>query len=142
MDCFVFRWATFATLLAFACAPGCGTGATGRADVEGNVTLDGAALESGSILFVPAAGTEGVVTGGPITGGRYRLAANAAAAVGRNRVEIRSPKSTGKTIQYAPDTAVEPEVVEMVAPRFNAESTIIVEVEQGTNTFDFEVQSK
>lgn len=85
-------------------------------------------------------GNKGGVTGGPIVGGRYRLTGNGAVSVGLNHVDIRSPLRTGRKVQCAPNTAVEEEVVEQVAPRFNVRSTITVEVQRSRNAFDFDVQ--
>lgn len=119
---------------------GCNQAPGNRAHVEGTVTLDGEPLEDGSIMFVPAEGTEGVVAGGEIVAGRYRLAGNTGPAVGRNRVEISSPRDTGRKVQqYGPGTSEVPEIVERVAARFNSQSTLMVEVEQGRNTLDFDV---
>lgn len=132
----------FLACLAILFLGGCRKDAGNRADVVGIVKLNRAPLENGSILFVPAKGTQGVVTGGQIVGGRYRLAGNAGAAVGWNRVEISSLRNTGKTIQRAPGTTAMPEIIEMVAPSFNSHSTLIVEIKHGRNTLNFEVSSQ
>jgi hypothetical protein len=119
---------------------GCGSPPANRADVEGTVTLGGMPLDQGSIMFVPAEGTRGLVAGGPIDGGRYRLTGKAGVAIGRNVVEISAPRSTGRKIQrYGPGTTAVEEIVERVAARFNTNSTLIVDVEAGLNTFDFEL---
>jgi hypothetical protein len=71
---------------------GCGSPPANRADVEGTVTLGGMPLDQGSIMFVPAEGTRGLVAGGPIDGGRYRLTGKAGVAIGRDVVEISAPE--------------------------------------------------
>lgn len=121
---------------------GCGQGDASRAAISGEVTLDGQPLEQGSILFVPIDGAKGSVSGGPIENGRYQLPRAKGAAVGWNRVEIRSPRNTGKKIQYAPGTAPSMEVVQMVARRFNTESSLKAEVKPEQNTANFDVASK
>ena len=138
------RFLLFAvTLTALSTAvTGCSRADGNRAAISGRVTLDGTPIEEGSILFVPVEGAAGNVAGGPIKDGRYKLPPNAGAFVGRNRVEIRSPRTTGRTIQYAPGTAPSQEVIQMVARRFNAESTLKVEVQPGQNSADFAVGSK
>lgn len=121
---------------------GCGKGDANRAPIRGEVKLNGQLLEKGSILFVPIDGAKGSVAGGTIENGRYELSLATGAAIGSNRVEIRSSRNTGKSIQYAPGTSPSMEVVQMVAPRFNAESTLKVEVKLDQNTADFDVTSK
>jgi hypothetical protein len=119
-----------------------GCGDRTRAPISGTVTLDGQPLEKGSILFVPMDGATGTATGGEIENGHYQLSGKACAAVGWNRVEIRSPKNTGKQIQYAPGTTPSMEVIQLVAPRFNAKSSLKTEIKPEANTADFEVASK
>jgi hypothetical protein len=123
---------------------GCRKSDANRAPIRGEVKLDGQPLEKGSILFVPMDGVKGIVAGGPIENGRYQISSGKGAAVGWNRVEIRSPRNTGKTIQqpYGPGTSSTVEIVQMVAPRFNTKSTLKVEVKPGENTADFDVVSK
>ena len=143
MKCMHWKGVSVAICLAGVFLGGCNGVPANRAHVEGTVTLDGEPLEDGSIMFVPAEGTEGVVAGGEIVAGRYRLAGNTGPAIGRNRVEISSPRDTGRKIQqYGPGTSEVPEIVERVAARFNSQSTLMVEVEQGKNNLDFDVSSK
>lgn len=126
---------------------GCGEGPVGgpRAAVRGEVTLDGQPLEQGSIMFLPAAGTSGQVTGGPILAGRYSIPAEEGVAVGVNRVEITAMKKSGKQVQDPfgpPGKTIEMEVP-AVAARFNTASTLKLEVKVGDNAPPpFAVQSK
>lgn len=138
------RFLLFAvTLTALSTAvTGCSRADANRAAMSGRVTLDGTPIEEGSILFVPVEGAAGNVTGGPIKQGRYELPRHAGAFVGRNRVEIRSPRATGRTIQDAPGTAPSQEVIQTVARRFNAESTLEVDVKPDKNEVDFAVASQ
>jgi hypothetical protein len=122
--------------------PGCSRQDANRAAIRGEVKLDGELLDKGAILFVPIDGAKGAVTGGPIENGQYRISGDVGAAVGWNRVEIRSSRTTGKTIQYAPGTSPSVEVIQRVAPRFNANSTLKTEVKTEENTADFDVASK
>lgn len=123
---------------------GCNASNTHQATVSGHVTLDGQSVEQGSILFTPIDGTPGVVTGGEIKDGQYRLVAAKGPAVGWNRVEVRAVRKTGKMIPKGLGGTGEmvAEQVEAVAPRFNAQSTLKIEVKPGENTADFEVTSK
>lgn len=120
---------------------GCRKNDAGRAAIGGEVRLDGKPLEKGSILFVPIDGTKGAATGGPIENGRYQLPRQAGAAVGWNRVEIRATRSTGKMIQYAPGTSPSMEILQLVAPQFNAKSTLKINVQPETNTSNVDVAS-
>jgi hypothetical protein len=135
---FVF-WLTFLALGA-----GCGRDAS-RGALGGQVTLDGRPLEDGSILLTPMEGTRGVVVGGPIERGRYRLAGDASPAVGWNRVEIRAMRKTGHMVPkpFSPRGSTETieQRVEAAPPRFNSASTLKVDVKPGENVADFAVSS-
>lgn len=123
---------------------GCNASSTRQGAVSGHVTLDGQSVERGSILFTPIDGTPGVVTGGEIKGGQYALSGVKGPAVGWNRVEVRAARGTGKMIPRGLGGTGEPveEQVEGVAPRFNTQSTLKVEIKAGNNTADFQVTSK
>jgi hypothetical protein len=123
---------------------GCGKRPLERGEIGGQVTLDGQLLKEGSILFTPMAGTKGTVAGGRIENGRYRLSAANGPAIGWNSVAITASRKTGATLPQAlgsqngkPVDAV----VEAVAPRFNSETILKVEVKPGENSADFAVKS-
>ena len=110
---------------------------------RGPVTLDGKPLLEGSILFTPLAAPwrRGRRES---EGGRYHLPAGIGPAIGRNRVEIRALRKTGKMVPKAfgqPGEMV-PEKVEAVPPRFNHQSKLIVEIKPGNNTADIAVSSR
>ena len=122
---------------------GCSADATNRGAISGHVTLDGKPVEQGSILFLPIDGTVGVVTGGEIKDGQYELPAAKGPAIGRNRVEIHAMRKTGKMVPkgLGGTGGLVEEQAEAVAPRFNAQSTLTVDVKVGENIADFEVTS-
>jgi hypothetical protein len=122
---------------------GCDGGGKERGALSGKVNLDGKPLANGSILLTPIQGTHGTATGCPIENGRYELSAAVGPAIGWNRVEIRAVRNTGKMIPkpFAPPGQMIPEQVEAVAPKFNSQSTLKVEVKPGENAADFEVTS-
>jgi hypothetical protein len=128
----------------FLLASGCGGGGGDRGAVSGMVKLDGKPIEQGSILFTPVQGVHGSVTGGEIENGRYELTGKNGPALGRNRVEIRAMRKTGKMVQkpFAPAGTLVPEKVEAVSPRFNTNTTLTVEIQEGDNTADFEVSAR
>ncbi len=123
---------------------GCNKTDANRSVVTGEVKLDGKPLERGSILFTPIDGTKGSVAGGQIENGRYRLSADKGPAIGRNRVEIRSIRKTGKMVQkpLAPQGQMIEESVEAIPPRFNSASTLKTDLQPGENAINFEVVSK
>jgi hypothetical protein len=122
---------------------GCGGVRADRGAVGGTVKLDGKPLQEGSVLFTPVEGTRGSAAGGKIVNGRYELSAKTGPAIGRNRVEIRAMRKTGKMVPKAfgrPGEMV-PEKVEAIPPRFNSKSELNVEIKSGDNTADFDVSS-
>src|SRR5439155_12090916 len=78
----------------------CGCGGRG-AEITGRVTLDDQPVERGSILLIPV-GAEGQPAGGAIENGDYRLAGSQGPLPGSYRVEIRSPRKSGKMVQKSP----------------------------------------
>jgi hypothetical protein len=125
-------------------ATGCAKTDANRGTITGQVKLDGQPLEQGSILFTPAEGVKGVVTGGEIKDGKYQLTGKAGPSIGSNRVEIRAVRKSGKMVQkpMAPAGEMVEEMAEAVAPQFNSASTLKFDVKAGDNTADFEVKSK
>ena len=115
-----------------------------QGNVSGTVKLDGKPVEQGNILFTPAEGVKGTVTGGEIKDGQYKLADKKAAALGQNRVEIRALRKSGKMVPkpMAPQGEMVEELVEAVAPRFNNDSKLKFEIKPGDNTANFDVESK
>lgn len=119
---------------------GCG-GSAGT--FSGSVTLDGVAIEEGSILFIPE-GPTGQATGDAIKGGKYSLSGKQAPAPGRYKVEIRAGRKSGRQVPKAMGQPGElmDEVVEAVAERFNGKTELRVEVKAGGGTENFAVASR
>lgn len=129
-------------LLCLAC--GCAKHDPNRAAIHGRVTLDGQPLAHGAIAFIPIQGTRGPAAGMQIVDGQYDISAANGAAIGSNRVEIRSLKKTGKQIERPDSSSHEmiDEEVEAVAATFNSDSTLTFDVKPGNNTADFDVASQ
>ncbi len=126
-------------------ASGCGESGPERLAASGEVTLDGQPLETGSIAFIPAEGTQAPSVGGTIENGRYELPAEKGALVGKYNVRITSMQKTGKQIEAGspepPGTMVD-EVKQVIPPRYNTETELTAEVTaDGENTFDFKLES-
>jgi hypothetical protein len=118
-----------------AVAVGCGSS---QPTVAGKVMLDGQPLASGTIRFVPSDGTS-TTAGGPIKDGAYSLEM----PPGKKRVEISAMKVIGKRQVYRgdPKSPVVDDVREMIAPEYNASSTLTADVVKGSNKQDFSVKS-
>jgi hypothetical protein len=129
-------------LLSALLVSGCGGS---HASVEGQVKLDDAVVETGSILFEPIEGTVGPSGRASIVKGRYAIDATGQLSPGTYRVEIRAPRKTGKSIPArspAPRGTMIEEEVEAVPERYNTKSTLRQELKKGTNTADFALTTK
>jgi hypothetical protein len=126
-------------VLAFS-AVGCSRSSTERAPVRGQVLIDHQPLAEGSIAFFPVEGTTGPSAGGVIHDGRYDIPRDRGVIVGRNRVEIRGFRQTGKTVRdvWKPGEPVA-ERVRALDPEYNDHSTLVREIQQGRNQLDFDL---
>jgi hypothetical protein len=127
-------------------ASGCGPGnPLGRKAVSGTVTLNGAPLAAGSIMFEPQ-GSQGALGGAPITDGKFTIATQGGLPPGTYIVRI-SAAAKGKAVAEGPPASGGgmrgPDPPELIPAEWNAKSqhTITVE-EKGDNTFDFPIKTK
>jgi len=131
-----------AAVLAVLAAPGCGGGTV---SVSGTVTLDGQALESGQILFVPVDTSKGQSAGATIQNGKFDVQGAAPPLPGSYRVEITSKKKTGRQIPAGspspPGTMID-ETKEAVPAKYNTNSTLRQELKPGANTLNFPLDGK
>lgn len=132
-----------ATSLAFACG-GCANNDAGRMEISGQVTLDGQPVEQGSISFIPTAGTRGPVAGGTIVAGKYHILASQGPVVGKQRVEIRAGRRTGRQVRatdFGEEGSID-EMVESVPAKYNTSSQLVYQVKPGRNLdVDFKLTS-
>jgi hypothetical protein len=115
-----------------------------RADVSGTVQLDGQPVDEGAIQFIPVEGTTGPSAGGIIKDGRYHITGDRGVTVGKNRVELRAFRNTGRKVQDPtglPGVKTD-ERVQAFPPEYNDRSTVVKEVHTGSNTIDFAVRTK
>jgi hypothetical protein len=125
-------------------AGGC-AGGDKRAAISGRVTLDGQALEAGSISFQPIEGTQGPSAGAVIAKGSFDIPRARGPMAGVYRVEIHAPRQTGKKIAAgspAPPGTMVDEVVEAVPARYNIQSTLRSEVTAGNNSLNYDLSSR
>jgi hypothetical protein len=134
------RAAAFLVLLA-------GCGGVRTADVSGKVTVDGKPVEDGAITFFPIDG-KGTTGGAIIERGEYAvqlpIPPNAEGAeTHRMKVSISAPKVVGMKKLYNTEHAIErPVTAESLPDRYNAKSTLTIEVKPGKNEQNFELKSK
>jgi hypothetical protein len=140
----IVRAIAYIALLAVLLCSGCGSRQEHRAAIGGEVKLDGKPVELGSIQFLPMQGVEGPLAGGTIEKGRFTLSTANGPAIGRNRVEIRASRKSGRMVHkmFAPPSEMVDAGEEAVAPRFNSESTLTFDVKPGENVASFDVVSK
>lgn len=106
--------------------------------VRGQVTIDGAAPALGSIAFFPTDGKSSTA-GGEILNGTY----TSKVPLGTSKVEIRVSKVVGKQKLYdTPDSPVQPVLEEVLPPKYNDASELVVEVKKGTNEQNFDLKTK
>lgn len=129
---------------------GCGpSNPAGRVAVSGQVTLDGAPIDAGTIEFSPQ--DQGLGSGGKIESGRYALEAHRGLPPGKYLVRVYAPKLPAGA--KAPNPNAPPGLpgtesnflgVERVSAKYNAATTLAVEVPATTDpqVFDFAVTSK
>ena len=142
-ECRGLAWGAAGFLLALAL--GCG-GDANRVGVSGSVRVDGQPLESGSISFLPAAGTGGPTAGAEIRQGTYSVPAESGPAPGKYDVRIKATRKTGRRIKdgfsHPPDDMVD-EIEQFLPAKYNTQSELTAELKPGTNKgVDFELRLK
>jgi hypothetical protein len=119
---------------------GCGERPPARAIVTGTVTYEGKAVELGDIVFQPMSQGSGKwFAQGKIVGGKYSLDAAHGPLEGKNLVQIRGYKMTGrKRLDIAGKSLSEtPQMIDELVPyipeKFNEASELTVEIRPGNN---------
>jgi hypothetical protein len=116
---------------------GCG-GDVQKAKIHGKVTLDGQAVPTGSISFIPADGKT-PTAGGVIKDGVY----TAEVPLGSVRVEIHYPKVVGKRKLYdTPDSPTTDVTQEQIPPKYNTQSQLTEDITAQRSEINFDLQSK
>lgn len=122
---------------------GCGP-STDRLEISGNVTLDGAPLDSGSIRFT-SLGEKQIASGAMIEQGEYYIPQEKGLTPGPYHVEITSPDVNAPPVMVpvGPGGRGVPTQPERIPPEWNADSTQRVEVSaDGDNHFVFDIVSR
>jgi hypothetical protein len=131
-------------VLAAASLSGCG-GSDGlsRGAVQGRVTIGGAPLAKGRILFLPQAPTSGPTVSATVENGVYELPRHEGPVAGTNRVQVEAALDLGFAIDDEAAFAQRggrPLPPNPVPPEFNRNSTLVVEIKaDDENSFDVTV---
>jgi hypothetical protein len=121
-------------LAAAVLAGGCGKEKT---SVQGEVTLDGAAVDEGLITFEHSDGTH--PESAAIKDGKYTREATP----GATRVKITAPKVTGKRPAYdEPGSPTIDVTTERIPAKYNAKTELTAEIKPGLNIIDWPLKSK
>ena len=134
--------ALLVALLSLTLTAGCAEDTGGRVPVAGTVTLDGSALDRGTIEFHPI--NDGTVTGGSIRDGRFEIPATQGATPGEYEVRIYAADEASDPVEDPnampgdSSRAVQPE---LIPERYNVNSELTAQIEEGGSTdlsFDLE----
>jgi hypothetical protein len=117
-----------------------GCGGPAHESVEGKVTLDGGAVDGGTISFLPTVGQSASGAWGHITAGTYSLPTGKGPVAGTYRVEIRWMRKTGRMVSGYGTQA--PEMASVIPERFNQASELKVSIKPGKNQCDFALTSR
>ncbi|MSU78110.1 MAG: hypothetical protein EXS16_08445 [Gemmataceae bacterium] len=120
---------------------GCSKRGPNRAAVSGEVRIDNVPLAEGTINFFPTDDNEGPSAGIGIKDGKYTIPiGDSGAVVGKNLVKITGFRASGRKMFDAMDKdKIIDEMERAVGPEFNEASTLIRDVVEGKNTFDFDL---
>ena len=134
------RLVTIFTAICFCAALGCS--GDNRSAVSGTVKVNGQLVAEGAINFIPIEGNRGAGAGATITNGEYHIPRSAGVAAGKNRVELRAFKNTGRKVQDptgTPGTLADERV--MIFPaEYNDRSTLVRDVQGGSDTIHFDIR--
>lgn len=130
---FRLRSASFALSLAGLAAAGCGNAGDGKTRValEGEIKLNGTALPSGLVSFLPT-DDKGETAVAKIENGKYTIERSNGPALGSYKVLINSKQPTGKKVRDVDNPAqLVNEEREVVPPQYNSKSTLTIEIKEG-----------
>jgi hypothetical protein len=126
-------------ILLLGCLLGCGRPST--AALRGKVTLDGAPVTAGNIVFLPQGG-EGPKAAAAIEEGKYMIPAEDGLKPGVYRVEVSWHKPTGRKVPSSDPGIMMDETKEAVPAKFNTDSTLTAELAAGQAEKDFALTTK
>lgn len=116
-----------------------------RGAVQGFVSFDGAPLETGVVVMLPAGDTRGPTAGSAVSNGSFSIPAVSGPVVGRYRVEVKALRKTGRQVRALVPVGgrKEREEAEQFIPaKYNKDSEIEIEIKPGRNTISLELKSE
>jgi hypothetical protein len=122
---------------------GCGP-RSDRLQISGNVTLDGAPLDGGSIRFTSMGGKQ-IASGASIQQGDYHIPQEKGLTPGKYHVEITAPDVKAKPVMVPVGSGgrAMPVQPDRIPPKYNINSKETVEVSvDGDNHFTFDIKSR
>jgi hypothetical protein len=132
-----------ALAVAIASVTGCGkTSTLDKVVVRGMVTLDGQPIPNGEIRFIPAPGTAGPISGGPIKDGAYVAQGRGGVPLGEHLVEIKAYRAMAKGPGQSASTPEGGPAEQYLDKRYNEQTTLKATVAADTETQDFQLTSK
>jgi hypothetical protein len=136
----VIRPALVACVAALLVSAGCSGDGLRRAAVSGQVLVDNEPLAEGSIAFFPTDGNSGPESGAVIKDGKYSIPASTGVIVGKNKVEIRGFRKSGRKVpDIMEKTKMVDEMISALPATYNDQTTLVHEVRDGNNTINFEL---
>jgi hypothetical protein len=123
-----------------ACVTSAGCGGPTAPSLKGKVTLDGAPVTSGNIMFLPE-DSEDRKAAAAIADGNYTIPAEEGLKPGKYRVEVSWRKPTGRKMPSADPGIAMDETKEVIPAKYNTESTLTAELSAGQAEKDFALRT-
>lgn len=111
--------------------------------MSGQVTLDGAPIPDGQILFRPQPGVRGPTASAPIENGAYSIPAEHGPTAGTYAVVITADRPTGRQVQsemIGSETTAQYE--QYVPAQYNDRTSLTAEVAATREDLDFKLTSQ
>jgi len=111
--------------------------------VSGTVTLDAKPLDNGTIQFVPAETTNGLLSGALIVHGAFYIPSEKGIPPGKYTVRITSVAPSANVSSGPPGSESTKPAQERIPPKYNAQSQLTATVTAGSaNTFSFDLTTR
>jgi len=109
-----------------------------KGNVTGEVMFAGQPVVDGLITFEPVDG-QGQTAGAPIKEGKFEAQD---VSVGKMKVRINGNKKTGRKIKAydTPDSPVSDEIIELIPPRYNANTELTLDVKPGPQPVKYDLK--
>ena len=138
------RWSTSALigLIVISSIAGC---SDNSCLLSGQATFDGSPIPDGNIRLNPVGDTPGSGGAAKIVDGAYEIPVDAGMLAGKHEVLISATRSTGRQIRaenMSGGPATTEEIVQYIPERYNTNTELVVDLEPGENTENFNLTSK